>query len=105
MSSPKRPRTERRVAERKARDLVRAKEKLFQLGPGGTRARPLEVTSTSVIEVRVLQMPCVQCEVAAYRVREHVSIEAGLRRLDVICRNCGAPRPLWFRVVAEPEPN
>jgi len=105
MSSSKRPRTERRIAERKARDLVRAKEKLFQLAAGASREHPFEVTSTSVIEVRVEQLPCVQCEVAAYRVSEHVSIEAGLRRLDVICRNCGAPRSLWFRLVAEPEPN
>ena len=49
-------------------------------------------------------MPCVQCEAAQYRIREHVSVAAGLRRVDVICRNCGAPRSLWFRIVVD-EPN
>ncbi len=105
MSSPKRPRTDRRIAERKAKQLVHAKEKLFLVGPGGSRERPIEVTSAAVIEVRVGQLPCVQCDQAMYRVREHESAEAGLRRLDVICRNCGAPRIMWFRIVAPPEPN
>jgi len=105
MSSPKRPRTDRRIAERKAKDLVRAKERLFLVAPGGAREHPIEVTSTSVIEIRVEQLPCVQCETAMYRIREHVSVETGLRRLDVICRNCGAPRSLWFRIVEPPEPN
>ena len=57
-----------------------------------------------VIEVRVEAMPCVQCAAPQYRIREHVSVAAGLRRLDVICRNCGAPRSLWFRIVLD-EPN
>ncbi|HEY4178536.1 MAG TPA: hypothetical protein VGM90_16930 [Kofleriaceae bacterium] len=102
--SGKRPRTERREQERKQRDLVRAKEKLFALSVGASRERPYEVSSTSVIEVRVEQLPCVQCDVAQYRIREHDRIEDGLRRLDLICRNCGAPRVLWFRVVTN-EPN
>jgi hypothetical protein len=102
--SGKRPRTARRVAERDARKLVRDKERLLLLEPGGSQERPIEVTSTAVIEVRVEQLPCVQCNEPQYRVREHVSVAAGLRRLDIICRNCGAPRSLWFRIVLD-EPN
>lgn len=102
--SKQRPRTARRVAERDARQLVRDKEKLFRLLPGGSQELPLEVSSASVIEVRVGGMPCVQCNEPQYRVREHVSVAAGLRRVDVICRHCGAPRSLWFRIVLD-EPN
>ena len=100
----KRPRTARRVLERDLKKLVRDKEKLFLLEPGGSEQRPMEVTSTSVIEIRASAMPCVQCDAPQYRIREHASIAAGLRRLDVICRNCGAPRSLWFRIVVD-EPN
>ena len=105
MSSPKRPRTDRRIAERKAKQLVHAKEKLFLVGPGGGRDHPLEVISASVIEVRIGQLPCVQCDQAMYRVREHESVSAGLRRLHINCRGSGAPRVMWFRIVEPPEPN
>ncbi|HEY4055967.1 MAG TPA: hypothetical protein VGM39_05135 [Kofleriaceae bacterium] len=101
--SSKRPRTERREQERKQRDLVRAKEKLFALSIGGSRERPYEVKSTSVIETRVEQLPCVQCDVAQYRIREHERLD-DIRRLDCICRNCGAPRVFWFKLVVD-EPN
>jgi len=101
--SAKRPRTARRVLERDLKKLVRDKERLFKLEPGGSQERPIEVTSAAVIEVRVGAMPCVQCDASQYRIREH-SIAAGLRRVDVICRNCGAPRSLWFRIVLD-EPN
>lgn len=102
--SGKRPRTARRELERDLKKLVRDKERLFRLEAGGSEERPLEVSSAAVIEVRALAMPCVQCDTAQYRIREHVSIAAGLRRVDVICRNCGAPRSLWFRIVQD-EPN
>jgi hypothetical protein len=102
--SNKRPRTDRRIAERDAKKLVRDKERLFLLELGGSQERPMEVSSAAVIEIRVEAMPCVQCDTPQYRIREHASIAAGLRRLDVICRNCGAPRSLWFRIVLD-EPN
>ena len=101
--SGKRPRTQRRIDERAARKLVQDREKLFALLPGGARARPIEVDSAAVIEVRTHALPCPQCE-GRYRIREHVSIASGLRRVDVTCRQCGAPRSLWFRIVSA-EPN
>lgn len=101
--SGKRPRTDRRVAERAAKKLVRDRERLFELSPGGSRERPIEVTSAAVIEVRVGAMPCAQCD-GPYRIREHAAPAAGLRRVDVTCRTCGAPRALWFRIV-EDQPN
>lgn len=101
--SGKRPRTQRRIEARVAQKLVRDREKLFALLPGGSRERPIEVDSASVIEVRVEALPCPQCE-GHYRLREHVSIASGLRRVDVTCRQCSASRSLWFRIVSS-EPN
>ncbi len=100
----KRPeRTERRARERAARQLVRDREKLAELSPGGARDRPIAVESSAVIEGRVRAMPCVQCE-GAYRVGEHRSEGPGLRAVEARCERCGAPRTVWFRIV-EREPN
>jgi hypothetical protein len=101
--SGKRPRTARRVAERDAKKLVRDRERLAALVPGGSRERPIEVTSTAVIEIRALAMPCPQCE-GQFRIRAHEAPESGIRRVDVTCRQCAAPRSLWFRLVSD-EPN
>jgi len=100
----KRPeRTARRAQERAARDLVRDREKLAALLPGGTRARPIEVDSASVIEPRVNSLACPQCE-GPYRVLDHRTLGAGMREVDVRCNMCSAPRTLWFRLVSS-EPN
>ncbi|CAN5700972.1 hypothetical protein BH11MYX3_BH11MYX3_06500 [soil metagenome] len=101
--SGKRPRVAKREAERAMKKLVQDREKLALLSPGGSRERPIEVTSSAVIEVRVESLPCPQCE-GPYRVREHEAPAPGLRRVDVTCRNCSAQRSLWFRIVSD-EPN
>ena len=99
----KRPRTERRIAERDAKKLVRDREKLAALLPGGAREHPIAVTSSAVIELRVTNLPCAQCE-GPYRVLEHNAPGPGLREVLVRCQQCGAPRTLWFRIVID-EPN
>ncbi len=100
----KRPdRTLRRSEERAARALVRDRETLAALVPGGSEQRPIEVTSASVIEVRVGTLACPQCE-GRYRISDHASAGPGLRRLDVRCQTCGVPRSLWFRIVVD-DPN
>lgn len=100
----KRPeRTARRAEERDLRQLVRDREKLALLSPGGTRERPIEVGSAAVVEVRAGALPCPQCG-GAYRIKEHASPESGIRRLEVKCNLCGTPRTLWFRLVSD-EPN
>ncbi|MEO8700154.1 MAG: hypothetical protein ABI867_08925 [Kofleriaceae bacterium] len=98
----KRPRTERRIEERAARQLVRDREKLAALSPGGARERPIVVESSSVIEVRARAMPCPQCA-GELRVGEHRA-ETGLRVVQVTCTRCHAGRELWFRL-AITEPN
>jgi hypothetical protein len=101
--SKKRPeRTARRVSERDARRLVRDREKLAVLSPGGSRDHPIAVESTSVIEVRAHAMPCHQCD-SEVRVGEH-RIEGGLRVVAITCTRCAAKRELWFRLVSN-EPN
>lgn len=96
-------RAERRARERAARQLVRDREKLANLSPGGAPERAIEVESTAVIEGRVRSMPCPQCE-GAVRVVEHRSEGAGLRAVDARCERCGAPRIVWFRVASR-QPN
>lgn len=98
-----RKRTARREQERAARRLVRDREKLAALSPGGSEARPIEVTSASVVEVRAHATPCVQCG-GEYKVREHTSARSGLRRVEVTCQQCGTRRTLWFRLTSD-DPN
>jgi hypothetical protein len=98
-----RERSERRRAERAARQLVRDREKLAAMSPGGAAERPIQVPSSAVIEVRARATPCVQCE-GEYRVLEHESEGPGLRRVRVACSRCSAKRDLWYRIV-EDAPN
>ncbi len=96
----KRPeRTARRAAERAARDLVQAREKLALLVPGGSRARPMEVGSASVIEPRIGSLACPQCA-GQYRMLDHRSVGSGIREVDVRCTTASTPRTLWFRLVS-----
>jgi predicted Zn finger-like uncharacterized protein len=100
----KRPeRTERRARERAARHLVRDREKLSVLSPGGAAERPITVSSSPVIEVRIYGMTCPQCD-GTYKVEDHRSAGQGVRPVDVRCNRCGTARTLWFRIVAD-EPN
>lgn len=92
-----RDRTARRSEERAARRLVRDREQLAALSAGGAPEHPIHVDSAAVIEGRTLALPCPQCG-GPYRIREHRSAGAGLRDVDVTCRNCGAPRTLWFKI-------
>lgn len=76
----------------------RDREQLAALLPGGSRERPLVIGSTAAIEPRALRMPCLHCG-GEYRVHEHERAAPSVRRVDVGCRQCGAPRSIWFRLV------
>ncbi len=95
-------RTARRAAERAARQLVRDREKLAALSPGGSSERPIHVSSTAVIEIRAHATPCPQCG-GELRVRDH-RVEGELRVVAVTCTRCHVSRELWFRLVSD-EPN
>jgi hypothetical protein len=79
------------------------RERLAALSPGGSRERPMPVASSSVVEVRTNALACPRCG-GGYRIHEHVAPASGIRRVDVTCRHCSAPRSLWFRLVSY-EPN
>ncbi len=81
----------------------RAQEQLASLSRGGSPARPIRVSSASVIESRAAALPCPRCG-GEYRIHEHTRPVPELRRVDVGCRHCSAPRTLWFTIVPN-EPN
>jgi len=96
----KRPeRTARRQSERAARQLVRDRERLAALVPGGAPDRPIEVASSSVIEARARGQRCPQCD-GSYRIVDHQAESAALRVVEVSCQTCGVTRRLWFRIAA-----
>ena len=94
-------RTSRRSAERAARGLVRDRERLFRLEAGGSRERPIDVTSAVLDELRAGSTPCPQCE-GSLRLEEHVAESALLRRLAMRCVTCGVARDLFFRISPGP---
>ena len=79
-------------------------EHYASLLPGGSRDRPIRVSSAAVVEVRAQAMTCPHCGIGTYRIVEHVAPAAGVRRVDVTCRQCSRARSLWFRLVPN-EPN
>jgi hypothetical protein len=100
----KRPRTERREATRTARKLADLRERLFSLEEGGTPERPIAVASASVVEPHASALPCPRCN-GEMRVTEHVagSSAGGLRVREarLVCKACGAPRSVWFKIEAD----
>lgn len=77
-----------------------SREQLLALQPGGTRERPIEVSSAAVIEPRVANLSCPHCG-GTYRLHEHEREAPSLRRVDAGCRVCSAPRSIWFRLVPD----
>jgi hypothetical protein len=68
------------------------------LSPIGSRDRPMPVTTTAVIEPRVKRSHCPHCG-GEFRLLDHEAPAPALRRVDVMCRQCSAPRSFWFRVL------
>lgn len=96
MASRKRARTERRQLDRDVAKLIAAREKLAALEAGGDPARPIEVPSASVVEVRALTQRCLACD-GELRVHEHRAAR-DLREVELACKSCARRRTLWFRV-------
>lgn len=94
-----RPRTARRAAEQEVRRLVRKLDRLESDLPGGAPARPLAVSSASVVEVRARAERCLACQgELALRAHEADGPDRQLRRVDLMCTACRRPRRLWFRI-------
>jgi hypothetical protein len=98
----KRPRTSKRESEREALKLADAREKLAGLEQGGAPERPIRVDSASVIEIRAESMRCPRCD-GELKLDEHTAhVVDGLsvRKLAMRCKQCGAPRALWFVIAS-----
>jgi len=95
---PKKPRarTERRIDERKARQLVRDKQRLALLEPGGSPERPIDVPTSSVIPVRARATPCPLCG-GSLRLDEETA-QQRLRAAHMTCQRCGVKRQLWYQL-------
>jgi hypothetical protein len=97
-----RHRTLLREVNRADAKLVRAKSKLIDLEPGGTEARPLDVTTASLIEPKAKSVDCPRCD-APFSLESHEAHADGhnrLRETKLRCKLCGMQRSLWFRIVA-----
>jgi hypothetical protein len=105
MSRPKRtprPRTVERQRRAASEKLVRARNALLDLEPGGSEARPIEVATPAVIEPRARAILCPRCDEPFELVEHeaHAGEHGRLRRAELKCRSCGAERSLWFRISA-----
>jgi hypothetical protein len=103
----KRARTERREAARAAAKLADGRARLAALEPGGSPARPIDVTTASVIEPQARALPCLRCPAhtasGSLRLDAHeaVLIEGErLRLVRLACARCGAERSIYFRIIA-----
>lgn len=98
----KRARAERRLAEREAEKLARARLRLAALEAGGSPERPIELASASVVEPHAASLPCAACGASGVRVEEHTvrtSADGGLVRVvRVYCPRCGVRRDVFFRI-------
>lgn len=101
MAKKPRPRTKRRETARAVDKLQAARERLFELEPGGTPERPLSIASAAVVETHAESVPCPRCA-GKQEVSEHVAVTVQgtrLREARLRCRQCGTMRSLWFRII------
>lgn len=102
--SPKksRPRTLRRVQERRLRKLVAERLELAALEPGGSTGRPLEVRSAAIVESRAAALGCAICAGALRSLSHDASTVDGvsLRKVKARCVQCESERTVWVRIVA-----
>ncbi len=90
-------RKQERADQRAARALVRDRERLAALQPGGAADHPIAVASSAIIEGRARALPCPQCG-GVFRVDDHQAPTGDLRAVSVTCLQCTAKRQLWFRI-------
>ena len=101
--SQKPTRKERRQSERDTRKQVRDRVRLAGLEEGGSSARPLVVSSASLVEVTAKSLPCVACG-AHVLVHDHeaeMTADGPRRVVTVKCFQCGAPRTMYFHIAEQ----
>lgn len=97
-----RPRTLERKLRLADEKLVRSRLKLMELEPGGSEARPIDVSTSALVEPKARAFRCPRCdepfEVASHEA--HTGNHGRLREAKLRCKSCGLERSLWFRVIA-----
>lgn len=95
-----RPRKARREQDRRLRKQVARVEREARELPGGRAEHPIDVTSASVVEPRAREARCLRCggELETRGDGASSTPRGVLRRIELVCRFCHAPRTLWFRV-------
>lgn len=91
-----RPRKARRALARQAVKEAHLRERVYRAAPGGSPELPIEVPSSSVVEVHARGIACPLCG-GELRVDEHAA-EHGLRVVRAHCTRCGVPRVVYFRL-------
>ena len=97
-------RRDRRQRERELRKQVgreiREREQLAAVSTGGSPERPMPVSTAAVIEVRAAATACLHCGGTLDLVAHDAQVYQGqpVRRVQLLCRGCHAPRLLWFRI-------
>lgn len=79
---------------------MRAQSRLLDLEPGGSPARPLDVSTAAVIEPKARAIRCPRCDEPFTLEAHEVSHARGepLREAKLVCRRCGLGRSAWFRI-------
>ena len=97
-SAMKRTRADRRARTRAHAKLVRDRDRLARLEPGGSPERPIAIVSPAQVDVMAAARPCPLCD-GPLRLEAHVaSTSGGLRRrvAHVACTACGTRREIYF---------
>lgn len=92
--------TSPRKRAKERRGEIRERERLAAQLPGGSPEYPIEVASAAVVEIRARSIPCPQCG-GQLVLEDHTAEQHEGERLRMVsgrCRQCGAPRSLWFRL-------
>jgi ribosomal protein S27AE len=82
--------------------MVRERERLARLEPGGAPDRPIALVSASLVEVRARSMPCPICG-SEVRVADHTAetLEGqALRLAHTRCPSCGYEGIVYFALRA-----
>lgn len=97
----------RRKLEQKQRKLASDRDRLYALSPGGSPALPMAISSPAIVEIRAQALPCPQCGGALVVDAHEASMHQGvlLRLVKAHCRECHAPRSVWFRLQVQQTKN
>jgi hypothetical protein len=101
---PKRARTQRRQRAREVDKLGGRMDRLARTSAGGSPERAIPVAVAGAVETRARAFRCHRCEGPLTLVSHDAEFLLGrqLRRVDLSCDLCHAPRRLWFALGAAP---